>query len=110
MPSIADHGFRMLAHIGKVEVSILFAAVWGAIFYRILTGSISTRGMLADSSGPISPAKIQMLIGTLSVASAIVAGGGTLEQMSSNTAAAVAGGTNLLYLARKYLQPPGKGT
>ena len=110
MPAIADHGFRMLAQIGKFELLLLFAAIWGVVLYRLLTGGISTYRLLADTSGPISPAKVQVLIGTVGVAGAILAGGGHLEQIGSNAAMAIAGGTNLLYLTRKYLQPPGKGT
>jgi hypothetical protein len=95
--------FDMLRQFARAEILALFIAIWGLVFFRLLTGGINTRGLLADSSGPISPVRVQLLLSTLGVAGDCLMGGGHLTLFDPTTAGAVAGGSNVFFLVRKYL-------
>lgn len=94
--------FDIFRQFARVEIIALFAAIWGLIFFRLLTGRINTRGLFADSSGPISPVRVQLLLSTLGVAGDCLMGGGHLKFFDPTTASAIAGGSNVFFLVRKY--------
>jgi hypothetical protein len=96
-------GFDTLRQLAQAEVLGLFAAIWGLVFFQILTGRINTRGLLTDSSGTISPARVQLLLRTFGVAGACLIGGGHIKIVDPTIVGAVAGGSNLLFVIRKYL-------
>lgn len=117
MPPQWQVAFQTLRQIAEGEILALFAAIWGLVFYQMLIGRINLSGLLADSTGSISPVRLQLLLGTLGVAGACVAGltgfvapghdhAAPFDPAVSGTVAgSVAGGANLLYLVRKYLYP-----
>jgi hypothetical protein len=98
-------GLHTLQHVAQAEVLALFAAISGVVLFQLLTGRINTRGLLADSSGPISPVRVQLLLGTLGVAGACLIGRDHVALFDPTVAGSVAGASNLLYLVRKYLKP-----
>ena len=105
MSSQLQIAYGTLYWLAKAEISVLYALIWGTIVFQLITGRINLRGLLADSSGPISPVKVQLLLVTLGVAGDCLLGGGKLRLLDPTTAAAGAGAGNLIYLVRKYINP-----
>ena len=64
----------LLLHLVRLEVWVFLLALAGIIAFQILTGDINTKGLLCRNSkamkksGPISPARVQLLISTLGMA------------------------------------------
>ena len=97
--------FETLTVIARWEIAGLFAAIWGLVGYQLLTRRINLRGILSDASGPISPIRLQLLMITLGIAGAyLMSGGGPSPLVDPLVAGSVAGGSNLVYLAHKYLK------
>jgi hypothetical protein len=98
---------KSLAAFVYYEAWFLIVAFFVLIGYQILTGKIKTNGLLSakDSKGGISPARIQLLVLTLTGAFYYLA------QVTKNPAAGLPtvpqqlllalGGSNLFYAARK---------
>ena len=91
-----------------LEIWVLLVALAIIISYRMLTGSINTRGMLHDKGGGsgFSPARLQLLISTIAFAFYYIA------QVVSNTQTGdfppvpnemllLLGGSHMFYLGTK---------
>lgn len=64
----------LLLHLVRLEVWVFLLALAGIIAFQILSGRINTKGLLCGNgkklvkSGPISPARVQLLLSTLGMA------------------------------------------
>jgi hypothetical protein len=106
----ASHAFGALCWLAETEFVGLLGLVIAVITFQVLTGRINTSGLLADSSGPISPVKAQLLLATLGVAGSCLIDPGHISLVDPTVAGTIAGGSNALYLVRKYLNPQHPGT
>lgn len=64
----------LLLHLVRLEVWVFLLALAGIVAFQILTGEINTKGLLCGNgkamkkSGPVSPARVQLLVSTLGMA------------------------------------------
>lgn len=93
-----------LIQVARWDGFILLAGIFGLVFWKILTGSISLSGLFQTNDEQFSPGRVQMLIFTLIVAVRY------LVQVIQNPTAfpeipadwiAVLGGSHALYLGGK---------
>jgi hypothetical protein len=95
------------ATVAKAEIAIVFAALFGMVVLRMLTGRINLDGLLAAGPGMrVSPERAQLLVASLGAA------GYLLLSLGSTQAPAISfpsgwliflfGGSQATYLAMKY--------
>jgi hypothetical protein len=94
-----------LAHFAYLEITFLLTAYAAVIGYMLLTGRITTRGMLAGKNGRFDPSRLQLLFFTsmgafIYLVQVLGEGGGTLPAPPDALVGLVAG-SNGLYLATK---------
>jgi len=99
-----------LAELASNALVALIAGISTLVFYRVVTGSIRTGGLLEDKAeGGISPARVQLLIATTSAAffaigsagAAVASGSHELTMLPMESLPLLAG-SQLFYLGAKY--------
>lgn len=90
-----------------IELIVFIAGIAIAVFWKLLTGAIVTRGLLTDKiSGQSSPARLQLMVSTLLAAAfyaqAIVASRDFSLPQPNEAILAVVGGSNIIHLGDKF--------
>ena len=61
-------GRMTLSDVLVVEIKIVIGLMAAMVVYKLLTGKINIRGLLGDGKSPVTVARLQSLIGTMTVA------------------------------------------
>lgn len=89
----------------RIEIWVLLVALAAVVTYKLLTGSINTRGILRDKvTGEFSLGRLQMLIFTLAGAALyvrLVLGSPTEFPRVPEALVWLVGGSNFVYLGGK---------
>jgi len=95
----------------RYEVGILLAAFGAVVAYQFLTGKIEMRGLLSEKTkaglGPISPARVQLLLFTLAMAFYVLAQlikFGTFPEIDTKWLL-ILGGSHSVFLGAKGVLP-----
>jgi hypothetical protein len=63
---------KTLMAFTQYEIGIVLAVLAAVVVFQLLTGRINTRGLLSEKTstgiGPVSPARVQLLLFTLAIA------------------------------------------
>lgn len=93
-----------LIQVVRWEGFILLAGIFGVVFWKILTGSISLSGLFQTNDEQFSPGRVQMLIFTLMVAirylMQVIQNPTAFPEIPADWIAAL-GGSHALYLGGK---------
>jgi hypothetical protein len=93
------HGLVSLA---RVELIALTIGLFAVVALQCLTGRIGLNGLFAGPDGRFSPTRLQLLMTTLAVALGYLLGPDHLSSPTQIGTGLAVGGSNLLYLVRKY--------
>lgn len=102
---------KTLATFAQYEIWFLLAALGAVVGFQIITGRITTKGLLSDKTngvGNFSPARLQLLMFTFGVAfyvlgkviASIAAGNPVFPEIDPNLLV-VLGGSHAFYLGAK---------
>jgi len=94
-----------LLHFARLEIQLLLWGFVAVVFYQMMTGGISLKGLLSDGPNSLSGPRIQMLVTNFVVLAAYLGDPAEITRDSTQSALATAGvmgGSNLLHLVHKY--------